>query len=59
MPQEFLHDPQVSSILEKVAREGMAQHVRADPVGSKAGGCGDSLEIPREGLAGERAGRAD
>ena len=54
VPEEFLHDAQVRAVLQEVTGEGVAQDVRADPVGTKSGEGGDILEVAREGLPGQK-----
>ena len=37
MAEQFLHHAQIRAVLQQVARESMAQHVRADLVGPQSG----------------------
>ena len=49
--EQLLHDAQVGAVLQQVAREGVAQHVRADALLGDAGRHCHGLEVAREGLA--------
>ncbi|MEY3553512.1 MAG: hypothetical protein RL735_1860, partial [Pseudomonadota bacterium] len=40
MAEQFLHDTQISPILEKVAGKSVAQDMRADEIGPQAGSGG-------------------
>ena len=51
--EQRLHDAQVGAVVQQVAGEGVAQHMRAHLLGAQAGGAGERLEVAGEMLAGE------
>ena len=53
MAEQFLHDAQIRAVLQKMAREGMAEHMRADPRGANPRDGGAGLEVAGESLARE------
>ena len=40
--EQILDDAQIRAVLQEMAREGVAQHMRADPLRRDAGGGGDA-----------------
>jgi hypothetical protein len=56
--EQFLHDAQIRTVLQKMACEGMAEHMRANPRGADSRSGGAGLEIAGESLAGEMPARA-
>ena len=46
--EQGLNDAQIRTILQKMACEGVPQHVRAHPARSQAGGLGERLELAGE-----------
>ena len=44
MAEQLLHDAQIGAVLQQMAGEGMAQHVRADIGGAQAGRGGERLQ---------------
>src|SRR5216683_6086058 len=59
MAEQRLHHPQVGAVVEKMAGESVAEHVRAYSVVAQAGGGGERLQLAGEVLAGEVAGFAE
>ena len=59
MPEQSLHDPQIRSIMQKVAREGMPQHMRAQLFRSNARRRGKWLEFTGEVLTGQMTAAAE
>ena len=57
--EQRLHHAQIGAVVQEVAGEGVAQHVRADLRGAQPGGGGERLEFAREMLAGEVAALAE
>ena len=53
MAEQFLHDTQIRAILQKMAREGMPQHMRTYPRGGDPRGSGAGLELAGKCLARE------
>jgi methionine biosynthesis protein MetW len=53
MAEQLLDDPQVGPVLEQVARESVAQDVRADLVRAQSRCGGEHFQLAAEGLAGE------
>ena len=51
--QELLQGAQVGAAVEQVAREGVAQDVRADALGIEAGFDGELLQVVGETLPGD------
>src|ERR1700730_12106563 len=58
MAEQFLHHPQISAIMQKMACEGMTKNMRTDARGGNASRGGAGLEIAGESLAGKMAARA-
>ena len=56
--EQFLHDAQIRAVLQKMAREGMAEHMWADPRGADPRGGGAGLEVAGESVAREVPARA-
>ena len=56
--EQILDDAQVRAVLQQMAGEGVAQHVRADARRGDASGGRDKLEIAGERLSGKMAARA-
>jgi len=56
--EQFLHDAQIRAVLQKMAREGMAEHMRTDSCGADPRRGGARLEIAGESLAREVPARA-
>ena len=50
MAEQFLHDAEIRAVLQKMAGEGMAQHMRADARRRNAGEAGNRLDIAGEDL---------
>ena len=48
-----MHDAQIRAVLQKMAREGMGEHMRADPRGANPRDGGAGLEVAGESLARE------
>ena len=59
VPKQRLHHAQVGAVVQEVAGEGVAQHVRAHLRRSQSGGSGQCLELAGEVLAGEMAAAAE
>ena len=59
MAEQRLHHAQIRAIVQKVAGEGVAQHVRAQLRRPQSGGGGERLEIAGKMLAGEMPGIAE
>ena len=59
MAEQLLHDAEIGAVLQEVAGEGVAQHVRRDLRRRNAGGGGELLEVAGEGLAGQVAALAE
>ena len=51
MTEQFLDDAQIGAILQQMAGEGVAQHVRADPRRRDSCRSGNGLEVAGEKLA--------
>jgi hypothetical protein len=58
MAEQFLSDAQIRAVLQKMAREGMAEHMRAHARGADSRGGGAGLEIAGKSLAREVPSRA-
>src|ERR1700746_1151289 len=56
--EKLLHHPQIRAIVQEMTRESMPQHMRADAGGTYPRRRAGSLEIAREGLAGNVAAAA-
>ncbi len=50
--EQGLHDAQIGTIVQQMARERVAQHVRADQPSREACRNGEFLQVAREMLAG-------
>ena len=59
MAEQRLHHAQVGAIVQEMAGESVAQHVRADLRGAQPGGGGECFQFAREMLAGQVAGFAE
>ena len=57
--EQRLHDAQVGAVVQQVAGEGVAQHVRAHLLGAQPGAGRERLQFAREMLAGEVAAVAE
>ena len=55
MAEQFLHDAQIGAVLQKMAGEGVAQHMRADPRRGDPGLRGYGLEIAGKNLPAQMA----
>ena len=55
MAEQGLHHPQVGAVVQEVAGEGVAQHVRREPLAGDAAARAQRLQFAGEMLAGEMA----
>lgn len=56
--EQFLNDTQIGAVLQQMAREGMAQHMRAHARNGDSGARGDRLDVARENLPAQMAAGA-
>ena len=59
MAQQRLHHPKIGAVVQKVAGECVAKHVRAHLRGAQPGGAGKRLEIAGEVLTAQMTGLAE
>ena len=55
MPEQLLHGAQVGAVLQEMAGESVAQHMRRDFRSRNAGARGKRLQVARKDLPGQVA----